>query len=457
MSNPPAGWYPDPTGQPNTIRWWNGTQWTNRTEHEDLPDHPAAESNPAPAVGETSSAPTANEPADYTPPVEQHTPQANLDPGDRARATWNPQLVTPTSPDQWAPHNPQDPSQDHPNIQILKPQNPANQPDKNADQPQHPNAERDASGQPPDWATHQASQTWGVQKADANEAQRLWGVQQPPPRTASRSPARPPTTRLRPTRSRRARRPRKRQPLRDGAKPHRSPAAPQPTTRTPTRRFNNPQQPTRGPSRPVTTPKPTLTLAAAHSRQRANLRQAADRQPPTPSQQAPDQRQPATTPSSRTTTRGFVRPTPTAISRTPVHAGRRPVTTNRPAQARRATGPGLVQRSRPPRLRAHVRDRQPTGPRAVVRNRQPTIGSTRTLCHCHGLGTPRQSPTTRRVRTIRAPALTHRLTTYSNNWTTVIRRLPGRRVVKRPRAASSLRPTHHQQRNNHLIATISHT
>ncbi|ADB31860.1 hypothetical protein Kfla_2795 [Kribbella flavida DSM 17836] len=34
MSNPPAGWYPDPTGQPNTIRWWNGTQWTNKTELE---------------------------------------------------------------------------------------------------------------------------------------------------------------------------------------------------------------------------------------------------------------------------------------------------------------------------------------------------------------------------------------------------------------------------------------
>lgn len=34
MSNPPAGWYPDPTGQPDTIRWWNGKQWTNRTEKE---------------------------------------------------------------------------------------------------------------------------------------------------------------------------------------------------------------------------------------------------------------------------------------------------------------------------------------------------------------------------------------------------------------------------------------
>ncbi|WP_328998744.1 DUF2510 domain-containing protein [Kribbella sp. NBC_00709] len=35
MSNPPAGWYPDPTGQPNIIRFWNGEKWTNQTEHED--------------------------------------------------------------------------------------------------------------------------------------------------------------------------------------------------------------------------------------------------------------------------------------------------------------------------------------------------------------------------------------------------------------------------------------
>ena len=40
MSNPPAGWYPDPTGQPDTIRWWNGKQWTNRTEKEAVTGEP---------------------------------------------------------------------------------------------------------------------------------------------------------------------------------------------------------------------------------------------------------------------------------------------------------------------------------------------------------------------------------------------------------------------------------
>src|SRR5215212_5635652 len=50
MSNPPAGWYPDPTGQPNTIRWWNGKQWTNRTEQE-----PADEAG---STAESSESPT---------------------------------------------------------------------------------------------------------------------------------------------------------------------------------------------------------------------------------------------------------------------------------------------------------------------------------------------------------------------------------------------------------------
>ncbi len=50
MSNPPAGWYPDPTGQPNTIRWWNGKQWTNRTEEE-----PAAEVGSAAQSTETTT------------------------------------------------------------------------------------------------------------------------------------------------------------------------------------------------------------------------------------------------------------------------------------------------------------------------------------------------------------------------------------------------------------------
>ncbi|MGD6742046.1 phospholipid scramblase-related protein [Streptomyces sp. BH106] len=30
-SNTPAGWYPDPQGAPQALRWWDGTQWTGHT------------------------------------------------------------------------------------------------------------------------------------------------------------------------------------------------------------------------------------------------------------------------------------------------------------------------------------------------------------------------------------------------------------------------------------------
>jgi hypothetical protein len=58
MSNPPAGWYPDPTGQPNTIRWWNGTQWTNRTDTDPAADSAeSAEPNSSNAAARTSDGP----------------------------------------------------------------------------------------------------------------------------------------------------------------------------------------------------------------------------------------------------------------------------------------------------------------------------------------------------------------------------------------------------------------
>ncbi|MER7245488.1 DUF2510 domain-containing protein [Kribbella sp. NPDC000426] len=55
MSHPPAGWYPDPTGQPNTIRFWNGEKWTNQTEieQEDTADQPDPVRQEA-VVGETA-------------------------------------------------------------------------------------------------------------------------------------------------------------------------------------------------------------------------------------------------------------------------------------------------------------------------------------------------------------------------------------------------------------------
>ena len=62
MSNPPEGWYPDPTGQPNTIRWWNGKQWTNRTQQEDLAATGPADPNP-PSPPRPPPSPSTHRPA----------------------------------------------------------------------------------------------------------------------------------------------------------------------------------------------------------------------------------------------------------------------------------------------------------------------------------------------------------------------------------------------------------
>lgn len=35
MSNPQAGWYPDPAGNPSMIRYWDGVQWTDQYREVD--------------------------------------------------------------------------------------------------------------------------------------------------------------------------------------------------------------------------------------------------------------------------------------------------------------------------------------------------------------------------------------------------------------------------------------
>ncbi|MBO1330846.1 phospholipid scramblase-related protein [Streptomyces sp. VRA16 Mangrove soil] len=58
-SNTPAGWYPDPHGAPQTLRWWDGSQWTDHTH--------AAPSQAAPAAGQVPQ---------QQPPVQQQAQQA---------------------------------------------------------------------------------------------------------------------------------------------------------------------------------------------------------------------------------------------------------------------------------------------------------------------------------------------------------------------------------------------
>ncbi len=86
---PPAGWYPDPYGQPFE-RWWDGTGWT---EHTNTPAAPVApEPTPvAPVVPEPvayepvaaqplAAEPVAPEPVAYEPPPLEEPPAATADP-----------------------------------------------------------------------------------------------------------------------------------------------------------------------------------------------------------------------------------------------------------------------------------------------------------------------------------------------------------------------------------------
>lgn len=104
MSNPPEGWYPDPTGQPNTIRWWNGKQWTNRTQQEDLAATHPADSNhaePTTATAEPVNAQTGSpqQPAVVRPgPWQQSDGEArsegSQESGDTADSSWWQQQAT---------------------------------------------------------------------------------------------------------------------------------------------------------------------------------------------------------------------------------------------------------------------------------------------------------------------------------------------------------------------------
>ena len=67
-SNTPAGWYPDPHGAPQTLRYWDGAQWTQHT-HADQQQVPAAAgAHPAPAQ-------MLQQPAGHDPRVQRQVQQ----------------------------------------------------------------------------------------------------------------------------------------------------------------------------------------------------------------------------------------------------------------------------------------------------------------------------------------------------------------------------------------------
>jgi hypothetical protein len=59
-----AGWHPDPTNTPGTLRWWDGTRWTEHTRPIPM-QHEAPAMAPRPATS-----------TPYTPTPPAHRPQA---------------------------------------------------------------------------------------------------------------------------------------------------------------------------------------------------------------------------------------------------------------------------------------------------------------------------------------------------------------------------------------------
>ncbi|WP_037899675.1 DUF2510 domain-containing protein [Streptomyces sp. NRRL S-350] len=64
--SPPSGWYEDPSGQPNTLRWWDGSTWTEKVQAK--PGGSGAPASPFPGhAAQNAAAPTAVSPAVQAP------------------------------------------------------------------------------------------------------------------------------------------------------------------------------------------------------------------------------------------------------------------------------------------------------------------------------------------------------------------------------------------------------
>lgn len=75
-----SGWYDDPSGKPNTLRWWDGSAWTNETSSTKSTGPRDAQPDPRTisisAVGASHSAPSAEAPTFTAPPPVAVPPQA---------------------------------------------------------------------------------------------------------------------------------------------------------------------------------------------------------------------------------------------------------------------------------------------------------------------------------------------------------------------------------------------
>jgi Protein of unknown function (DUF2510) len=72
MDLPPSGWYPDPSGAPGLLRWWDGSTWTQHT-HPDAGPATAGGAEPATTVQPTTVQPATAQATTVQPTTVQPT------------------------------------------------------------------------------------------------------------------------------------------------------------------------------------------------------------------------------------------------------------------------------------------------------------------------------------------------------------------------------------------------
>ncbi|MFF5002771.1 phospholipid scramblase-related protein [Streptomyces phaeochromogenes] len=75
-SNTPAGWYPDPQGLPQTLRYWDGVQWTQHTNQDQQQAQAAQQAQAVQPVQAVQQQPVQQPQPGYQQPAQQVPQQA---------------------------------------------------------------------------------------------------------------------------------------------------------------------------------------------------------------------------------------------------------------------------------------------------------------------------------------------------------------------------------------------
>ncbi|WP_055614733.1 phospholipid scramblase-related protein [Streptomyces phaeochromogenes] len=75
-SNTPAGWYPDPQGLPQTLRYWDGVQWTQHTNQDQQQAQAAQQAQAVQPVKAVQQQPVQQPQPGYQQPAQQVPQQA---------------------------------------------------------------------------------------------------------------------------------------------------------------------------------------------------------------------------------------------------------------------------------------------------------------------------------------------------------------------------------------------